>query len=88
MANHASAEKRNRQRITRTARNKSIKTRVRGLVKDVREAIKSGNAEAAQKALAEATSNLDAAVTQGVLHRNTASRSISRLTHSVHALKK
>jgi small subunit ribosomal protein S20 len=80
VANHASAEKRNRQRITRTARNKSIKSEVRTLVKSVREAIAKGDNAGAEKALKAATSALDSAVTKGVLHRRTASRSVSRLT--------
>ncbi len=84
MANHASAEKRNRQRIKRTVRNRAIKTEFRTLVKHVREAIGSGDVKRAEKALREAASALDSAVTKGVLHRATASRRISRLTTAVH----
>lgn len=86
MANHASAEKRNRQRITRTLRNRSVKTRCRNLVKKVREALERGDKSAATAALAHATSALDGAVTKGVLHRSTASRSVSRLTIAVQKL--
>lgn len=83
MANHASSEKRNRQTITRTLRNRSVKTRVRNLVKKVREAVGKGDKTAAQAALAAAVSALDGAVTKGVMHRTTASRSVSRLTVAV-----
>lgn len=86
MANHASAEKRNRQRIKRTLRNRGIKTEFRSLVKSVREAVKSGDKTVAQTALLTATSALDAAVTKGVLHRTTASRKISRLASAVHKI--
>ncbi len=83
MATHPSAEKRNRQRITRTDRNRSVKTQYRTLVKKVREAVANGDHAAATTALKEAIPALDAAVTKGVLHRSSASRSISRLTVAV-----
>ena len=83
MANHPSAEKRNRQRVKRTDRNRSVKTAYRSLVKRVREAVASGKHKEAVIALKEAIPALDAAVTKGVLHRSSASRSISRLTVAV-----
>ncbi len=83
MANHPSAEKRNRQRIKRTDRNRSIKTAVRTIVKQVRAAIGSGDTVKAAAVLRAATSALDGAVTKGVLHRRTASRKISRLATAV-----
>jgi small subunit ribosomal protein S20 len=88
VANHSSSEKRNRQSIKRTIRNRSAKTAVRGVVKQVRAALESGDSAAAAKALATATSALDSAVTKGVMHRKTASRSISRLTTAVQSAKK
>ena len=88
MANHASAEKRNRQRIKRTARNRALKTEFRSLVKHVREAVGSGDAARAATALHAATSALDSAVAKGVLHRATASRRISRLAAAVHRVGK
>jgi small subunit ribosomal protein S20 len=83
VATHASAEKRNRERIKRTERNRSIKTNFRTLVKRVREAVARGDKSAAAEALKVATSALDAAVSKGVLHRSSASRSISRLHAAV-----
>ncbi len=86
MANHPSAEKRNRQRIKRTDRNRSIKTQYRTLVKRVREAVANGDHGAANTALKAAIPALDQAVTKGVLHRSSASRSISRLTVAVNKI--
>ncbi len=88
MANHPSADKRNRQRQKRTARNRSIKTAVRGIVKKVRAAVTTGDAAAAETALKSATAALDAAVSKGALPRKTASRSISRLTLAVQGAAK
>jgi len=86
MANHPSAEKRNRQRITRTNRNRGIRSAVRTHVKAVRAAVKAGQKADAQKALAAAISALDKAALKGVVHRKAASRSISRLSAAVHKL--
>lgn len=87
MANHASAKKRARQTIKRTARNRNIRTNVRTCVKRVRSAVESGDAGAAKKALIEAVSRIDGAVSKGIYHRKTGSRYISRLTHQVNALE-
>ncbi|MGB5193758.1 MAG: 30S ribosomal protein S20 [Polyangiales bacterium] len=87
MANHASAKKRARQTIKRTARNRNIRTNVRTCVKRVRTAVESGDAGAAKKALIEAISRIDGAVSKGIYHRKTGSRYISRLTHQVNALE-
>ena len=86
MANHASAEKRNRQTIKRTARNKSVRTEFRSLVKTVRELIAKGDAAGAKAALTPAISALDSAVSKGVLVRGAASRRVSRLAAAVHKL--
>ena len=87
MANHASAKKRVRQTIKRTARNRHIRTNVRTYVKRVRTAIQAGDAAAAKKALIEAVSRIDGAVSKGIYHRKTGSRYISRLTHQVNSLE-
>lgn len=86
MANHKSAEKRNRQRIKRTLRNRGVRSEFRTLVKTVRAAITSGDLEAAKSALTPAASALTSAVAKGVLHRRTASRKVSRLAAAVHKL--
>jgi small subunit ribosomal protein S20 len=87
VANHKSALKRHRQSVTRQARNQAIRTRLRHLVRAVREAVAGRDANAAAESLARATRALDKAVTKGVVHRNSASRRIARLSHAVHELK-
>ena len=86
MANHPSSEKRHRQTVVRTARNRSIRTSYRSLVKAVRSAIESGNQTTAATALKHATKAIDSAVSQGVLHRSSASRKVSRLTLAVNTM--
>lgn len=86
MANHASAKKRVRQTIKRTARNRHLRTNVRTSVKRVRAAVAEGDGDAAKKALIEAIGKIDTAVSKGIFHRKTGSRYISRLTHQVNAL--
>lgn len=83
MANHPSALKRHRQSEKRRLRNRTIKTRLRHLVREVRTALSAHNADAAAQSLAHATRALDKAVTKGVLHRNNAARKISRLARAV-----
>ncbi|NOU33129.1 MAG: 30S ribosomal protein S20 [Polyangiaceae bacterium] len=84
MANHPSAEKRNRQRIKRTDRNRTQKSTVRTLVKKVREAVQAKDSAAAKTALQNAIVALDKAGTKGVFHKKTVSRRISRLASAVH----
>jgi small subunit ribosomal protein S20 len=79
LANTPSAEKRNRQAQKRRDRNVAVRTRVKGAVKKVREAVAKHDEAGAKKALLEATSTLDKAAAKGVLHKNAASRRISRL---------
>lgn len=86
MANHPSAEKRNRQRIVRTARNRAINSSVRTLVKRVRTALHAKDKEAASIALKAATKALDKAATKGAVHSKAASRTIARLSAQVHRL--
>lgn len=86
MANHASAEKRNRQRIKRTLRNRSVNATVRSSVKKVRAAIVAKDKKAATEALMGATVLLDKAATKGVIHPKAASRTVSRLSAQVHRL--
>ena len=86
MNKHPSAQKRHRQSLKRQARNQAIRSRVRTFVKRVRESVDARNAAQANERLKSATRAIDKAVTKGVLHRNTASRKISRLTHAVRSL--
>lgn len=86
MANHKSALKRARQNEIRRMRNKDVKTRVKGVVKDIRLAADENQADAAKEKLQVAQSVIAKAAKKGVLHRNTASRKISRLTKLVNSI--
>lgn len=86
LATHSSAIKRHKQSLKRQSRNTAAISGVRGVVKKVREAVKEGKAEGAKTALANAVKLLDKAVTKGVLHRNSASRRVSRLTKAVNSI--
>ena len=79
MANHPSAEKRHRQSVKRAERNQKVRSRVRTVVKAARSAIEGGDKPSALTAVGTASRGLDKAVAKGVLHRNNASRRISRL---------
>jgi small subunit ribosomal protein S20 len=86
MANTPSAKKAARKIARRTAVNKSRRSRVRTFLRKVEEAIASGDQVAAAAALKAAQPELQRAASKGVVHRNTASRKISRLAHRVKSL--
>ena len=83
MANTKSAKKMVRKIATRTEVNKSRKSRVRTFVRKVEEAVASGDKPAATTALKAAEPEIMRGVTKGVLHKNTASRKVSRLAARV-----
>jgi small subunit ribosomal protein S20 len=87
MANHFSALKRARQTERRTARNRANTSRLRGALRELREAITKGDKTAAQQVYRQTVSALDKAIQKGTLHGNTASRYKSRLSARVKALK-
>lgn len=87
MPSHASAEKRVRQTARRTAVNKNRKSQVRSAVRKVEEALASGDANAAAAALKQAEPAIMRGVSKGVVHKNTASRKVSRLNARLKALK-
>ena len=80
MANHKSAIKRARQNEIRHVRNKSVKTRVKNITKELRLAAGDKSSEAALEKLNIAKSIIDKAAKKGVIHKRTASRKISRLS--------
>jgi len=88
MANTTSAKKAARKIARRTAINKNRRSRVRGFVRKVEEAIASGDQTAALGAIKAAEPELMRAVQKGVLPKNTASRKVSRLTRRVAKLAK
>ncbi len=86
MANHVSSLKRSRQTITKTTINRSNKSKLRGALRSMREAISGGDKEAAATQYRATVSVLDKSVQKGVLHKNTASRYKSRLNARLKAL--
>lgn len=86
MAHHISAKKRIRQTETRTEVNKARVSRIKTFVKRVETAISSGDKAVAAAALAAAQPELQRGALKGVLHRNTVSRKISRLSARIKAL--
>ncbi len=86
MANHKSAVKRAAQNEIRRMRNKSVKTRIKNSIKNVRLAVSEKSSEAALKKLDDAKSIIDKAAKKGVIHTKTASRKISRLTKLVNTI--
>ncbi len=86
MANHVSALKRVRQTKRKTGVNRANRSRIRGSLRLMREALLKGDAQAAQEQFRMVTSALDKSVQKGVLHKNTASRYKSRLNARVKAL--
>ncbi|EYF04023.1 30S ribosomal protein S20 [Chondromyces apiculatus] len=87
MANHASAEKRNRQRIKRTARNRAAKSELRTALKKARSSVKDSVAEAST-AVITAQSDLDRAAAKGIIPKERASRLKARLAASLHKASK
>lgn len=83
---HKSAVKRHRQSLKKAARNRSVRTRMRHAIRALREAIASSQSESAGKLLPAVIKTIDKAATKGVIHRNNASRRISRLSKQVAAL--
>lgn len=86
MANTASAKKAARRITRETAVNKARRSRMRTFLRKVEEAIASGNKDAAVEALKVAEPELHRAATRGVVHRNLASRKVSRLSSRVKAM--
>jgi small subunit ribosomal protein S20 len=87
LANHKSAIKRARQNIIRQNRNKSVKTRTKNIVKSVRSAVDQNDSDLAINRLNTAKSMLAKAAKKGVVHKNAASRKISRLSKLVDTLR-
>ncbi|MEM6637779.1 MAG: 30S ribosomal protein S20 [Pseudomonadota bacterium] len=86
MANSPQAKKRARQNESRFAINKARRSRIRTFLRKVEEAIVSGDKDAAASALRAAQPELMRGVTKGVLHKNTASRKMSRLSQRIKAI--
>jgi small subunit ribosomal protein S20 len=85
MANHVSSLKRARQTEAKTAVNRANKSKLRGSLRSLREAIAKGDSKSLVQAYRETVSVLDKSVQKGVIHKNTASRYKSRLNARVKA---
>ncbi|MBY0226676.1 MAG: 30S ribosomal protein S20 [Hyphomicrobium sp.] len=86
MANTSSAKKAARQMITRTARNKARRTRLKSSVRGVEEAIASGDKSKAAAALKAVEPILVRTAQKGIVHKKTASRKVSRLAARVKSM--
>lgn len=86
MANSPQSKKRARQAERRTLVNKIRRTRIRTFLRKVEEAIAGGDQPTAATALKAAQPEIMRGVSKGILHKNTASRKMSRLTARVKAL--
>jgi small subunit ribosomal protein S20 len=88
MANTTSAKKATRKIARRAAVNKARRSRMRGAMREVEEAITTGDPKAALAALKAAEPAIMRAAQKGVMHKKTASRKVSRLTHQIAKLGK
>lgn len=86
MANHKSAEKRNRQSKVRRMRNRINKTKMKNAIRKVNEAVEDGSAEDAKAALQLAIPVIAKTASKGTIHKKNSSRKISRLTKRVNKL--
>ncbi len=79
MANHKSALKRAGQNEIRRGRNRAVRTRVKSVVKVLRQAASENSVEALDMHMKTAQAAIDKAAKKGVLHKRTAARKVSRL---------
>ena len=86
MANSKQAAKRAKQAAKQRTANMGLRTTLRTAIKKVKAAIASGDAKAAQAALAENVSTIDRIADKKIIHKNQASRHKSRLAQQVKAL--
>ena len=86
MANNPGARKAIRKIAARTEVNKARRSRMRTFLRKVEEAIASGDKASAAEALKAAQPEIMRAAQKGVVHKNTASRKVSRLAHRIGAL--
>jgi small subunit ribosomal protein S20 len=86
VANIKSQIKRNGQNEKRRLRNKAVKSELKTYVRSFREAVASGDREAAERALKVASRKLDKAVSKGVIHKNQAANRKSAIAKAVEAV--
>lgn len=86
MANHKSSEKRARQTVIKTERNRFYKTRIKNITKSVLSAVELADKEKAAEAMKTANQYFHHCVSKGVLAKGTAARKVSRLQLKVNAI--
>ncbi|MBE5941301.1 MAG: 30S ribosomal protein S20 [Lachnospiraceae bacterium] len=86
MANIKSAKKRIKVIETKTLRNKKVKSELKTVIKKLEAAVAAGDKAAAEAQLKVCTSKISKAATKGIVHKNTASRKISRLSAAVNKM--
>ena len=86
MPNTATAKRAVRTIARRTEINKARKSRVRTFIRRVNDAVAAGDAEAAREELRKAQPEIMRGAQKGIMHKNTAARTISRLSHRVRKL--
>ncbi len=86
MAHHKSAKKRIRQTVKRTLVNRRRTSRIRTYLRKVEEAIDSGNQDQAREAFKQAQPELMRGVNKNLVHRNTCSRKLSRLSARINSM--
>jgi small subunit ribosomal protein S20 len=86
VANHKSAEKRNRQAQAARLRNKINKTKMKTAIHKLDEAVAAGTVDVAKEVLVEATSVIATTASKGTIHKRNASRKISRLAKRVNKM--
>lgn len=88
MASHASALKKNRQDLKRRLRNRAHASRLRSQIKKMRQALQGGEAAAAAGMMNETVALVDRTAKHGVIHRNAAARTKSRLARALAKIQK
>ena len=86
MANIKSAAKRARQAETRRQHNVALRSRMRTAIKKVQKAAAAGDAEQAASLYKEAVPQIDTMVSKGIIHKNNAARTKSRLSKRIKSL--
>jgi len=87
MANHKSALKRDRQSKVRRLRNRTNKSKMKGAVRRVEDALVSGSEEQARELLRQAIPIIQKTAAKGSIHKKMASRKVSRLTKRVNRMQ-
>jgi small subunit ribosomal protein S20 len=80
VATHKSALKAHRQSLNNRDRNRQLRSRLRGALKDIRTALDQNDTAGAKSALKHTVSLIDKMVSKGIIHRNAGGRYKSRLT--------